>query len=968
MDAEFEYCRIGERLLERMATLLADGISPVLLGLRQVGKSYLLRHLAAKLRGEGRCVIELDFLNDPQSTGSQTLQIQTNPFPEAEAGASRAPRHHVATAMTGGGASPTPVLLLANVDSLAEHDAQKYLRQLKNLTLHDGTVAVLSGEEGLAALTHGREPEFRGTHYFIVQGFERAEFGVWLQRRLALVQLVIEDQERVIDTLFELTGGNIYVSRAILGLLAETRARLRRPDPRQPIVAEELTGVVQNLAELTSMGVSVYDRSVEIIDRNPACWAELQMLLEQPCTTTHLPDPHPLVLAGVCVRETRAEPLVCLASALAARFLKAHYTARRWGDLYASRGDWEQAFAFYEKIPAGLRLRPASVNDRVQVKATLKAAIAELHREATEADGKQKLSSLRHFLTWFCRKAFGSAKVSFFRCTGGWVPSRGSHLNEDEARETRRLLESFRLQLESGSGSDIEVTPTAAIAMLPGLRESQVEAVVIHDASADDSSRERRELLRELLIHFRQAYIHATEVLRHEEVSRARAEHREITQTILQSLGATIRNPRQVIEEAARKLRIFEYKRTLFCLVDSTRQFIKGVVNCSDEPHVNLAQMTNYLLAEPTRDIQPYVVETKKTFVVREAQREPLVNKDAARQAGLRAFAIVPILTPVEVCIGTIHIERSDGDIPSEKEISNFEDFGRNLAIILELSERVSLLQTTLDEIKDPVLLLGQDSRLCYANGSAGELFDIEVGWRSRAADRPDPFATANGLASRRVQELLKLVEKVSVVGHSLQEHVKGIRDGRIDHVLAQPIKDESGRPVGFALHLRELSQLYRLLQAFETFAESENPAESLHRLLDMVKILGSSWARLYLVNPDDPNELLSERSLNFRGAQSFDRGEIRLRAREVPVDETFYSLDQGTPVIFRWMPEEKEGERDDAERSMSVVYVQDPQQSEYFDRRPGDYWLDLPIIITNHKGESVKIGKLTVECPADGA
>ena len=73
--------------------------------------------------------------------------------------------------------------------------------------------------------------------------------------------------------------------------------------------------------------------------------------------------------------------------------------------------------------------------------------------------------------------------------------------------------------------------------------------------------------------------------------------------------------------------------------------------------------------------------------------------------------------------VGTMHLERADGTLPSEEEMGEFEAFNRQLALLLDHCERTNLLLGGLDATKDPIVIVdarARDTRLPRRAASAG--------------------------------------------------------------------------------------------------------------------------------------------------------------------------------------------------------------------------------------------------------
>src|SRR5439155_10516969 len=112
-------------------------------------------------------------------------------------------------------------------------------------------------------------------------------------------------------------------------------------------------------------------------------------------------------------------------------------------------------------------------------------------------------------------------------------------------------------------------------------------------------------------------------------------------------------------------------------------------------------------------------------------------NQRIVEETGMINGAVVPLLTPNNVVLGTVHVERMDGLIPTKEEVADLEQFGRKLAVAIEQSDRVNMLQSALDKQRDPAILLDQRQYLRYANRPAAEYLHIDPGWQASDENTP---------------------------------------------------------------------------------------------------------------------------------------------------------------------------------------------------------------------------------------
>ncbi len=1019
MTVDFKYRRIGPPLVEDLVSLLRSGKSGVLLGLRNLGKRHLLHQVAEKLRGIGEAsIIHVELMSElplsklddirrcfavaagqasgghapqsgsaPAASKSPSLPAQ-NALPlipvsspgggersrakvEGEVNEQGSPGHSddpsapllAALDALQQSAGKTIYLIAANVDAIAHHQARRLLQELQVRVKNQRLVVLLSGEENLCELVHGPNSEFDCTDQFVLQGFDLPEFTAYLQRRLAFLRLQLPPVEWTAKQLFDLTGGNVRLLRAVLASLVEARAqdRTRPDDGILPAVAEqEIAALTASFPLSGSHAEAALQWSFRILDRDSTVWPTLQSLLkDNRVEVAHL-HPHLLELAGVCVREDleAQASILGFASPLMASAARRYYDARHWGDLHAAHGLWTRAFEHYATLDADAKIRPTDVDDRQAVLYAVKDLCSALHVEATRGEPDfHKLERVRNLFAHGCQDVLGFPNVSFWLHEKAWKPLQAEMPSGKPQHDALELLTKVNPRQRGWHEVASQTRRLGAVIVLPSLREDQHEGVVVGDfENGIPISREREQLLKDLASHLLDAYSHAISVVRARLRLKERNQHLQIVNSIFQALGATVRDPLQALQLAGSALMALGYRRVLFCMVDPVEKEIRGALDLSDDLHfINVAEQTRYPLDNPLADIQPYVFSKGESFIVSDAASEPLVNKKVQKMAGMTSFAVVPMLNPDGDCVGTIHIEREDRAVPSKEEVEDLEMFGRQLALALALSERVNLLQVSLDKLQEPIVIVDRLQMVRYANEPAAALFGFPKGWcGSKDLVR---------FESQRTKPIAPMVGTCLTNPHRSFQHVRGLGSNPDDpaEVLIDAVKDVNGVLVGVMVHVADLSYLYRVFRALELVAESVDVPSAMRALLNAIERLGHKWGRLYCIPSDRPDVLVSEKGYGFADPDSrFDGHKIELLRKTDKFDESWLSMNSGKPVVFLWSEEHKDGHELHTPQGLPVKVVREPMCPELFGKRPGDYWLDLPIL-----AEETALGKLTVECSA---
>lgn len=437
----------------------------------------------------------------------------------------------------------------------------------------------------------------------------------------------------------------------------------------------------------------------------------------------------------------------------------------------------------------------------------------------------------------------------------------------------------------------------------------------------------------------------------------AREQHTRIMNSIFEELGTRVRDVGEALKFAAKDLRNLGYRRVLLSLVDLEAKRIQGVLDESDDPSVRIDEMTDWPLDDPMADLQPHVIHTRRPKIVEVASEEPLANPEVVLAARMKALAIVPILNVEDEAVGTIHVEREDGAVPSREEVDDLTAFGRQLAIAIDQSERVSLLRSALDASPDPVAIVDRLYRLRYANKPAAELLGIDSGWRKRSQAESlgsDVLGEIDGLIRESLQERRRLVRDIIGIGGN--PAYRG-------SVMTDKILDGQERMIAALLHIKNTDFLHRVFRAFQLVATASDTSSAMSSMLEAAEMLGCKWARLYLVDRDNPNTLVSQRSFGFDNPEvraRFDRGDVILPRRE-NAWESWLSIDRRTPIVFCCFPDREDEKCVVTPSGLEAINVPKPSCPPSLKKEKGEVWLDFPLV-----AEDRAFGKLTLQYDED--
>jgi len=987
----FTYRRISNEVIDELFNRLSLGGSLILLGSRYVGKRHVMHRLRNRLEEAKLApVVQLKFLAEPpitsktrvqelleqaveqalQQSGSHTLEL-------VKALADRVvdPLDRLIVAQERSAAFGTkPIFLIAsNIDSLAHHLANEFIRVVRKHVENGHIIAILSGEDDLQYLV--QSGGFPCGHPYVLQAYEREEFRDYLIKYAGKMNLKFESSEDAANELWRLTGGNIYTMRMILWALVQSRALVNSSSDR-PIKLNEIPDSLNLIGIPGVYGTHVFRHGTQLIERDPECWQVLDGLLKSESVKVRITESTPtrLEMAGMVIREIYPDvAYLKFASPLHETFIRQHYDNRRFGDLYAVAAKWDKAFQFYGRLNPEETIRPLGISDRGEVEAAVASLCASLFLQSTKSgNAGQTVTEMKAQFANGARFILGFSEVSFWRYDEwrrdpGWQmipPTQFSPSNEKQ-KFIRNSLPRYA-KPDATWQFEAPWNQQALVRFLPALREDQRIAVVISEFGRGTViSRERAKIAARVLELFAEAYAHVNAVDGLEIRLKVRDRHVETMNSIFDALGSDVRNVGQVLEKAAKGLRELEYKRAFFSLVDPEEQRIQGVLDDNDsDPRVDLAELIDLPLRDHDADLQTLVIHECEAYRIADASKDGRVHPELIAHGNIEAFALVPILNASQKAIGTIHVERKDGSVPSADEVKDLEFFGRQLAIAIEQSERVNLLQSSLDSIPEPIVIVDRAERGRYVNRPAAGLLSISEGWRKPAIEQRrfgDEVSAANAELSYQLHHSL-------ISGNRLVSHFQGIGN-QPDYrgaALTDIIKDWRGMTSGGLLHVQDFNYFHRIFLAARLIGQAQDTASALGCMLQVAEeLLGpNNWGRLYLAdNEDDPQHLISRLSFGFDDPakeKAFSEGSVVLD-RNTPGGIDWMVFEQRRPIVFCWRDDLRPNDQYVTRSGLQAVNAPNPVQPPEIRKSPGDFWIDFPLMTPKKI-----LGKLCFQCGED--
>jgi signal transduction histidine kinase len=990
----FDHPKIGKPLIRKVADTLAAGQTVALLGGRDVGKRYVLRHVYKRLVKQGRRVRVASLLhwgNGPlqRTTAAETLGEIPNVMQTPDEIVDWWKKHHDP-------ADPSSaILLVGNVDGLSFREGLQMIEAIKRIGWSGiGTTFEVQS----ADLFRGEAPRLSFDYNAVVTGFEAKEFRLFADAYIKRLWPRRKDHAEIVQKLYVQTGGNVYFLRVALwthfDLIAAADGsapkRFSPPDFSDQDVAHQVpwNHYLRYVTRLIGNSPDVLDRLETLVqDRSVAAGTEQPDILE---------------LSGIPIWN---DGRLVLPPGMLGSFLSDYYSIQRIADLYTGRGEWLRAFRKLRTIPRAGRFRPSSADDIPDAHVLVKRLGAALHQEAArrpprDQPAKRKptrTDRVRRMFSLGCRLLLGFHTVSFWekppRKDAKWhrlgMP-QGSCPGEFASRLPDRPLE----QIEQNDGFQPTDDGNYLIMILRGNHHDCPVAAIAGDREAHpNQSRTRTELLTELFKEFRSAYHHALEVDASERRTRGEGHLSDVVSEILAGLGKEVQTRRGVVELAARTLGSkLGYSRVLVSLISPDRKRLERFYEFPSTDDQDLLKAANYSLDPPDSSLHVRAVCDRKSVRVTDFRSDSPGDLEAVARGEIEAGAIVLLDTGRidrkgrPYYLGTFLVERGDGLPPDPLEFKALVAFGRKFAMAIEQGERVQLLQTTLDMQRQPLAIVDAAGNLRYTSARVSPYMDdvdaphVE-GWKNpETAQRLDWSYNIKGhrlldRAAHCVQQAFLHENRVVKVIEGPSDFPSKTFDVHADVIAEQP----EGPSLGAFVEVQDHSFLYQILNGLNTvldrLGKSAGAPACGERLEDVpehrpnlsrevidglgrvfTEKLGYELAYFEeLVAGADPPELIRRRRYESKG------GIVELNER-IDLARDLYALacfKEPQPVMFRLPTGDGGGGTVPSwlEGGLVPLTVSGPESAPP-DLPPDRVWLDFPILAGNRP-----LGKLVLVC-----
>ena len=947
----FQPVRVGTALISEIRNTLEKGESCVLLGPRHSDR--VVAAVLKQLRSRRSRIVRVFVDSTSYPFGLTNLSFRSGRGASKRQGS---PIEWIQGQATKEGRLAAPfILVVENVDALPHYLAREFLQQIRTEVESRTLIALLTGEGDLRDLVHGPNSEFNCAHQYVLAGLEKPAFDHEMRRYWRTLGLPEQYCSTTVSKIYELAGGDPKPARSLIQTLAELPNRRGRSGR---MTESDLPTALDLSLLPSSAWVQSLRSATDRIGQNPEVWPKLEALRNQSETAAEHLDGRPgtLQLAGVAVRDGDK---LRFASTMMSMFVRTFYTNRRFADLYAKNGNWEEAFRRYEELDPKERLRPSSYADHAELEPVMTAASTALF-----GDRVQRLSErgapqrVEQFAAQVGRLVLGFQEVAVWKFTrDGWTLDWDCELEEKARDQVVRALPI--IPAEYGVlGPPATVGRYGLTALVSGDRLGSHRALSAVNLSATIvMSKEREVELVKFLDHFVRAHRQASESEWARQRLKIRDKHIEILNEISSLTATMVLDPGEVLKVARRELASLGYKRVFFCLVDARRERIQGVPDPADPATEQLAEITDCSLDGHEKDIQAYIIRTAKSKAVPLASDEVLCNPKAVELTCQIAVGFVPLLVnPArtaaigaeidrDVAIGTMQIEREDGDTPTGEELADLELFGRQLARILIQCQKNTILRKSLDKIPEPLAIVDSLGRPWFANDRAAKAFALEAGWRDapEAADNQQFKEFA-----KRALDQTRSNLPVDFLGHD--KEFKG-------EVLCENIRDWQSQIVGGLIHAMDERGIHVVLEALAKMGQAETEASARRALLDGLCRLGFERMRFYLAQPDGTLKSCDVRGHGERN-QHFQHGLVEI-TNTVEDGHSWLALEKREPVVFIWDPNQCGIHSCRTERGLEAYVIGQKECPEYTSAANGAMWVDLPLY-----ADGLMYGKISLDCP----
>ncbi|RBP38649.1 signal transduction histidine kinase [Roseimicrobium gellanilyticum] len=992
MNSTFYYSEISSATARRISELMQRGESVMILGPRGVGKRYLLDLVDEIFAEKGMDLpthakfssSEVSFLeSDVARSLANASEVDLEGEPSIEHWAEKVQTRYTAQ-------SPLRIYI-SNLDGLSKRLAHHLLSSIQKLVKAHVLVTVVTGEGNVIDLVDGSPTSaWSCTHQFVVHAHDRYHFGKFLFKRMRQMGLRfphgIAGAKRVFEKIYDCTGGNVTLARAVLWSVADTLTfHLERPGRRpmgieEKFIPEDLTRThVVPTAGLVPFRYAAHavhsairephpsSRKLDGLDSTNKVLEDLErMLLRSECIYVG-DQPHLLELAGLARRNEDVLEWFC---PYAEKFALSWFNHRRLGDYYAFAHDWPNAHRLYEKLSPEERCRPLSDDDNAVLLRLMDGLSVYFHRAVSKAAASRHEDETDESLVTLLRKevrlalknllGFTDEKITCWErdYRGQWVRVSGYGEFTVLPSEIRYDWEALVMRKSVDENEYFGHKHGWHWVVCRNAERRPVSAILV-DGRSDPLM--EHEMRKDAIFRVFRAFVRARErqwlIQGLEEKSIRSQLETEIFETFWKLTHSGSWDAHRALPAIAHPLlrALPSVSRLVFCEFEheasSGERRLKPIYD-SGFPHT-------------TPERFHAVVAKGRLADWNEMQPPTEVDEHEANElfgaGGLAPFSNGTLIIGSPGIKGVVLLEQARGISITESDMVFLFTLAKRFESVWAQAMRMKVLHQSMDVDHTPKLLLDRKSRIIYANQPAIDrlVLGINSGWQAP----PVSISSIKDMTPAQRKAIAPHTER----RHEKFEDLTGEMFGWwIRECL--PLEDERRSPRGWVVTFRNRSFLFKSFELLRDLEKSTDISQALRILTNSLwKLLdhrAKPKIRIYLIDKQDRTKLVSSYAtgLTPSNTKHFESGGVVFVNK---LEETAWRcLASQHPQAFRTRTNPLDlATTGRTNNGLEFEWIDILPKHEILEKKPGDVAIDFPLLSIPES-----LGKLTINLTGEDA
>ncbi len=1000
-----QYRLIGEELYIDMMALLKKNEHIALLGPRHGGKAMVLdkikKHCDELPEIDKPTVIHLLWSDFRQLTQEQTLQyiayilkIDAQSTISSSARLSGKIVDMLRTAVETN--RHTLWVFVQDILGFPKSIARQLLEALYVVNgddfLHKHISAVVTGSVDFVPLTYGSNSPFQHAKCFVVAGLDKecakSYFCECRARQrgqscgIDQVKSIDEEIEpRAFNYLYKKTGGAPSFIQELIGAAAHYSYTLDQNRPSEVWAFDETAKWIEEYQSVFMHDNYYLRASFREIENHRESFELVVKVMKSETGKIAISSgdiPQQLAVSGLLKFDR--EGVLIFSSPMMEKYIRDILTERHLADIYVFQGRWVEAWEAYKELPGDLRDRPVSGDARFRLRDALLDWHAYMLDEAhngVDAVVNHFLNGMQYLYAFDSGGVYNTETMEWVtRCMDtSYIPSPLPEWKPSKIIEKQKYwLDSARMKLWSDPGIEslIPGKPNPAILFLRNKPGYEIDAT-------------EQESLWKTLPQFWTAYEAAQEIEYRKTIGDLRRKHLKVIEAVILQLAEDPFDMGGVVQKTVSELiDTAGYYRVIISLVDPKCEKIQTVASkCHDiTKEFTLAHgwRTDFDLPKgdvpnserDSLDIEQVVAIDNRTIrvadVCAEKQEGFNLQTKPACEIGMKAITVVPMSVGDEV-IGTIHLERSDKEAPTDKEVELFEILARQLAVIFRQAERITLLEGAVTTIDDDLSLIDPNGNPLFRNPKSTGRTGFVPGWQQNRLLKELPGsldADEIDLIDQATKHGVAHFYRVSQRGPELQ--ASNLQIARIDDFrteLETPFHADG--LIGFLKLTQDITPLYQILTDSANWLEAHGVGETAGQILKTFEGREYEWCRIFLVKGDSESEMKLQSYAQFglkykQNIDMFENGGITYSRTENNGSQPWHILLSGKkePVVYRYSSEQSgKNVIDTTSRDgLPLCIAGDILDRDTLEMME-DEWIEAPLIVGG-----VPLGKMSLSIP----